>query len=131
MVELFESVPNFSEGRDPDVIAALAKAARKAHFLDADADPDHNRLVISISGPQKVIADGLIATIAEAVELIDLRTHSGVHPRVGAADVVPIIPLANTTLERCRNLAREVGARIWDELKVPVYFYGQDRKSVV
>jgi len=128
MVELFESVPNFSEGRDPDVIAALARAARKAHFLDADADPDHNRLVISMSGTQEVIADGLLATVAEAVELIDLRTHHGVHPRVGAADVVPIIPLANTSLERCRELARDVGARIWDELKVPVYFYGHGER---
>jgi glutamate formiminotransferase len=128
MAELFESVPNFSEGRDPDVIAALGRTARKAHFLDEDADPDHNRLVISIAGPQKVLADGLLATVGQAVELIDLRKHSGAHPRVGAADVVPIIPLANTTLERCRDLAREVGARIWDELKVPVFFYGHGER---
>jgi glutamate formiminotransferase len=128
MAELFESVPNFSEGRDLEVIAALSKAARKAHFLDDDADPDHNRLVISMAGPRKLLADGLLATVGEAVARIDLREHEGMHPRVGAADVVPIIPLADTTLEACRELAHEVAHRIWDELKVPAFFYGHGEK---
>ena len=128
MAQLFESVPNFSEGRRQDVIAALGEAARKAHFLDEDADPDHNRLVISISGGRQLLADGLLATVAEAVERIDVRQHTGVHPRVGAADVVPIVPLAEATLEACRDLAHEVGHRIWDELKVPVFFYGHGER---
>lgn len=124
MLELFESVPNFSEGRRIEVIAALNGAAGRAHLLDHDADPDHNRVVISMAGPRKLLADGLVATVAEAVERIDLREHRGVHPRVGAADVVPVIPLGDTTLEACRELAREVGQRVWDELRVPVFFYG-------
>ena len=121
---LFESVPNFSEGRRADVIAALGEAAGSAYHLDEDADPDHNRVVISIAGSRKKLIDALLATVAEAVSRIDIREHRGVHPRMGAADVIPIIPLGDTTLEECREVAREVAHRIWDELRVPVFFYG-------
>lgn len=121
---LFESVPNFSEGRRHDVIAAIAAAAGKAHLLDTDADPDHNRAVISIAGFRGKLVDGLLAAVGEAVERIDLRRHEGVHPRVGAADVVPIVPLGKTTLDACREVAHELASRIWTELKVPVFFYG-------
>jgi glutamate formiminotransferase / 5-formyltetrahydrofolate cyclo-ligase len=125
MVELFESVPNFSEGRREDVIAGLIDAGRRAHFLDGDADPDHNRYVLTLAGSRQKLAEALLACVAAAVETIDLRRHVGVHPRVGAADVVPIIPLGDVTLEAARDLAHEIGHRVWDELKVPVFFYGE------
>ncbi len=122
--ELFESVPNFSEGRRNAVIEAIASAASPAYLLDTDADPDHNRAVVSVAGFRSRLVDGLVAAVATAVERIDLREHRGVHPRVGGADVVPIVPLGGTTLDACRDVAREVGQRIWSELSVPVYFYG-------
>src|SRR5215469_3716573 len=96
---LFESVPNFSEGRRQDVLITLGQAAHSGRrFLDLDADPDHNRVVISVAGARERLLDTLFATTAAAVETIDLREHRGVHPRVGAADVIPIIPLGDTTL---------------------------------
>ncbi len=125
---IFESVPNFSEGRRGDVIDAIAKAAGKAHLLDSDPDPDHNRVVVSIAGGAGAITEGLLGAIAEAVKRIDLRRHHGVHPRVGAADVVPVIPLGGTTLDESRALAHDVGRRVWSELKVPVYFYGHGER---
>lgn len=121
---LFESVPNFSEGRRAGVIEAIAAAGGGAHVLDVDSDPDHNRTVVSLAGYRQPLVDGLVAAVAEAARRIDLREHSGVHPRVGAADVVPIVPLGDTTLEECHAVAREVGARIWSELHLPVFFYG-------
>jgi glutamate formiminotransferase len=121
---LFESVPNFSEGRRPDVIAAVARAASAAHVLDVDPDPDPNRFVLSLAGAHGHLVDALLASIGAAVERIDLRAHQGVHPRVGSADVVPIVPLDGVSLDLCRDVAHEVGQRVWDELKVPVFFYG-------
>jgi glutamate formiminotransferase len=122
---IYESVPNFSEGRRAGVIAELSRAAARAHLLDTDPDPDHNRVVISIAGVKDRLVDALIATAGEAVQRIDVTRHAGVHPRVGAADVVPIVPLGGSTLEQCRELAREIGQRFWSELRVPVYFYGE------
>ena len=122
---LFESVPNFSEGRDRVVIDAIAEAASsRAYVLDVDADADHNRTVVSIAGFHTHLIQALMASIYKAVELIDLRAHRGVHPRIGAADVVPIVPLGATDLGSCREVAVELGDRIWEELKVPVYYYG-------
>jgi glutamate formiminotransferase len=123
---LFESVPNFSEGRRQDVIAAIAGAGG-AHVLDVDADPDHHRSVISLAAERARLVDGLLAAVGAAIERIDVRTHSGVHPRVGAADVVPIVPLGGSTLAAAREVAREAGERIWSELRVPVYWYGEQR----
>jgi glutamate formiminotransferase / 5-formyltetrahydrofolate cyclo-ligase len=122
---LFESVPNFSEGRDDGTVAAIAAAARRAHALDVDADPDHNRAVISLAGFGPGLVEGLAASVQVAIERIDVRQHRGVHPRVGAADVVPIVPLGATPLTLCRELAHQVGERIWEQLRVPVYFYGE------
>jgi glutamate formiminotransferase len=122
--DLFESVPNFSEGRRRDVIDAIAAGASKAHVLDTDADPDHNRVVITLAGFKARLLSGLEAAIGEAIDRIDLGEHSGVHPRVGAADVVPIVPLGQTTLDACREVAHSLGERIWTSLKVPVFFYG-------
>ena len=123
--DLFESVPNFSEGRRGDVIDAIgAAAAAEARVLDTDADPDHNRVVVSIAGSRSHVVDALLGAIGAAVERIDLRSHSGVHPRVGAADVIPIVPLGEAALETAREIAHDTGKRVWAELKVPVYFYG-------
>jgi glutamate formiminotransferase len=125
--DLFESVPNFSEGRRPDVIEAIARGAARAHVLDVDPDPDHNRVVVSVAGHRARLVDGLIAAVGAAVEHIDVRSHEGVHPRVGGADVVPIVPLGQTSLASSREVAREVAERIWAELRVPVYLYGEGR----
>jgi len=122
---LFESVPNFSEGRDGETVAATAGAARAAHVLDVDADPDHNRAVISLAGLGPNLLEALVASVRVAIGRIDVRRHQGVHPRVGAADVLPIVPLGPTPLALGRELARELGERIWSELGVPVYFYGE------
>jgi glutamate formiminotransferase / 5-formyltetrahydrofolate cyclo-ligase len=125
---LFESVPNFSEGRRSDVIGAIAGAAAgRAHVLDVDPDPDHHRVVVSIAGQKVGLLDGVMAAVSAAIEHIDVRAHEGVHPRVGAADVVPIVPLGQSTLAGAREVAREAGERIWSELKVPVYWYGEHR----
>ena len=125
---LFESVPNFSEGRRPDVIAAIAgAAASESHVLDVDPDPDHHRAVISLAAQRTRLLAAVIAAVSAAIEHIDVRAHDGVHPRVGAADVVPIVPLGQSTLADAREVAREVGERIWGELKVPVYWYGEQR----
>ncbi|GAC1476565.1 MAG: glutamate formimidoyltransferase [Candidatus Dormibacteraceae bacterium] len=125
---LFESVPNFSEGRRPEVISAIADgAASGAHLLDVDPDPDHHRVVVSMAASRPRLVEGLLAAVSAAVERIDLRTHEGVHPRVGAADVVPIVPLGQSTLADARELALEVGKRIWSDLHVPVYWYGEQR----
>ncbi len=122
---LFESVPNFSEGRDHEAIGAITGAAGHAHVLDVDADPDHNRVVISLAAGRAKLVEALFASVKVAIQRIDVSRHHGVHPRVGAADVVPIVPLGETTLASCRQVARELGERIWTELKVPVYFYGE------
>jgi glutamate formiminotransferase / 5-formyltetrahydrofolate cyclo-ligase len=125
--DLFESVPNFSEGKRPDVIEAIARGAARAHMLDVDPDPDHNRVVVSVAGQRARLVEGIIAAVGAAVERIDVRTHRGVHPRVGAADVVPIVPLGQTTMESSREVAREIAERIWADLGVPAYLYGEGR----
>jgi glutamate formiminotransferase / 5-formyltetrahydrofolate cyclo-ligase len=125
---LFESVPNFSEGRRREVIAAIAAAAGRSHVLDVDHDPEHHRVVISMAAQRARLLEGVLAAVGAAIEHIDVRTHTGVHPRVGAADVVPFVPLGQSTLEDARELAHEAGERIWSELKVPVYFYGEHRR---
>ena len=122
--QLFESVPNFSEGSRPEVIAELAGAAAHAHVLDVDADADHNRVVISLAGQPDHVLEALLASVQASTDRIDLRQHRGVHPRVGAADVIPIVPLGDSTLDAARDLALELGERLWSELHVPVYFYG-------
>ena len=122
--DLFESVPNFSEGRDVQVIDAIAQAASGAHVLDVHPDPDHHRTVISVAGGRDRLLHALIKTVAVAAERIDLSRHAGVHPRVGAADVVPIVPLGSTSIETCHEVARELGRRVWAELQLPVFFYG-------
>ena len=124
--QLVECVPNFSEGRDPakiDAIVASMLAVPEVALLDRESDADHNRCVITLVGPPAAVADAAFRGVAKAVELIDLTKHQGAHPRIGAADVVPFIPIEGVTLEDCVKLAERVGNEIWNKLRVPVYLY--------
>ncbi len=122
---IVECVPNFSEGRDPVIVSAIAQAVSSAGalLLDTTSDQDHNRSVLTFAGAPPKVADAAVAAVRAAVEKIDLRRHAGVHPRIGVADVIPFVPVHNTNLHQCKTLAHAVGRRIWDELRVPVYFY--------
>jgi glutamate formiminotransferase len=123
---LIECVPNFSEGRDQSTVDAIAAAIRSVPgvmLLRSEMDLDHNRSVITFAGPPDAVEQGALAGIAAAVQRIDLRRHAGVHPRIGAADVVPFVPLAGATLEDCVAIARRTGQEVWKSLGVPVYFY--------
>ena len=122
-----ESVPNFSEGRDRRTIDALATALRSggARLLDVHADEDHNRSVFTLVGSGEELVESLLAGIARAAELIDLRRHEGAHPRIGAADVVPLVPLADEDEQLAREAAEELAARVGEELGLPVFLYGE------
>ena len=121
-----EAVPNFSEGRDGAVIKSIGRAlAERARLLDVHTDVDHNRSVFTLVGDDDEILAALIAGIACARERIDLRIHGGVHPRIGAADVVPIVPIHRDDMGRAQKAARELARRIGDELRLPVFLYGE------
>jgi glutamate formiminotransferase/glutamate formiminotransferase/formiminotetrahydrofolate cyclodeaminase len=123
-VVLLESVPNFSVGRDRATIDAIGSALDgHARLLDVHSDPDHNRSVFTLVGMEAELGDALLAAIAVAAERIDLRDHEGAHPRIGAADVVPIVPLRPDDLGRAQAAAQAVGARIGAELELPVFIY--------
>jgi glutamate formiminotransferase len=123
---LVECVPNFSEGRNRDVVDQLAdaiSAVETACVLDMHIDPDHNRSVITfVASPEKVVSAAFTAA-KKSTELIDMRTHHGVHPRLGATDVLPFVPVRGVSMERCVSLAHEAGHRIASELNIPVFFY--------
>jgi glutamate formiminotransferase/glutamate formiminotransferase/formiminotetrahydrofolate cyclodeaminase len=123
---LLESVPNLSEGRDRHVVDAVAAAfgSAGARVLDVHVDPDHHRSVVTLVGDDRALEDGLVAGIDEARRRIDLRLHQGVHPRVGAADVVPVVPLVPEDLGRAVSVARGVARRAGQELGLPVFLYG-------
>ena len=124
--QLIECVPNFSEGRDAAKIDAIVQAilgVPDVVLLDREADADHNRSVLTFVGPPAAVADAAFRAVERAVALIDLTQHQGAHPRIGAADVVPFVPIEGVTLEECVKLAEQFGARIWSQLKVPVYLY--------
>jgi glutamate formiminotransferase len=121
-----ESVPNFSEGRERATIDTLAAAlGGRARLLDVHADPDHNRSVFTLVGSAEELTESLLEAIACARDRIDLRRHEGAHPRIGAADVVPLVPLAAEDLERARTAARALAERIGGELGLPVFLYGE------
>jgi glutamate formiminotransferase len=126
-VELpLESVPNFSEGRDGATIEAIASAlGEHADLLDVHADADHNRSVFTLVGAEAELAAALLAGIATARKRIDLRRHEGAHPRIGVADVVPIVPLRPEQMDRARRCALDVAERIGSELGLPVFLYGE------
>jgi glutamate formiminotransferase len=125
---LVECVPNFSEGTRPrvmDAIQAAARSVRGAVVLDRHADPVHNRMVLTIAGSPGPVAEAAFRATACAATLIDLNAHRGVHPRIGATDVVPFVPLGTTSMQVCVELALRVGRRIAAELDLPVYLYGE------
>ena len=126
MNRLIECVPNFSEGRDPAKVEALVEAMREVkgvYVLDRERDADHNRCVITLAGEPDAVAEAALRGVGKALELIDLTKHTGAHPRMGATDVVPFIPIEGFTIEDCVALAKNVGREIWNRYRIPVYFY--------
>src|SRR5579862_6830134 len=124
--QLVECVPNFSEGRDASKMDAIVEsilAVPEVALLDRESDADHNRSVLTFVGPPAAVAEAALRSAAKAVSLIDLTRHQGAHPRIGAVDVVPFIPIEGVTLEECVRLAERVGGEIWSRLRVPVYLY--------
>ena len=123
---LVECVPNFSEGRKAETVERIAQAIESikgATVLNRHLDVDHNRSVITfVAEPERVI-DAALRAVGTAAELIDLRDHTGVHPRIGATDVLPFVPVSGVTMDECVTLAHHAGQRIWQELSIPVYFY--------
>jgi glutamate formiminotransferase/glutamate formiminotransferase/formiminotetrahydrofolate cyclodeaminase len=126
-VELpLESVPNVSEGRDPAVIAAIGEAfARRARLLDVHSDADHHRSVFTLVGSDGDLVEALLEGIARTRDLVDLRRHEGAHPRIGAVDIVPLVPIAPRDLERACAAALRLADRIASELGLPVFLYGE------
>ena len=123
---LTECVPNFSEGRDPRILAGLAGAIRESpgvRLLDHSADPDHNRSVFTFTGAPFDVMAAAFAAAAVAVQRIDLNRHAGVHPRIGVADVVPFVPFSPEHLDACADLARNFGEKLWEQFRVPVFLY--------
>jgi glutamate formiminotransferase len=121
-----ESVPNFSEGRDRATIDALGEAlGGRARLLDVHSDADHNRSVFTLVGSEEELVESLLAGIECARERIDLRRHEGAHPRIGAADIVPLVPLVPEEMERARAAALALAGRVGGELGVPVFLYGE------
>ncbi len=126
MRPLVECVPNFSEGRRPEVIEAIVQAIRSAgavYILDTSSDADHNRSVVTLVGPPHELEQAMFAGIRTAAELIDLNHHSGEHPRFGATDVVPFIPIRDVTMDDCVAMAQRLGKRVGEELEIPVFLY--------
>src|ERR1700693_817708 len=126
MKRLVECVPNFSEGRDALKVDAIVSAMREApgvYLLDRESDSDHNRSVVTLAGEPEAVAEAALRGVGKAAELIDLTKHSGAHPRMGATNVVPFIPIEGVTIEDCVALAKKVGREIWDRFRIPVYFY--------
>jgi len=128
MPKIIECIPNFSEGRNPAIIQALMEAVRSVPgvwLLDHTSDPDHHRSVLTFAGEPNAVCDAAFYAIRVATERIDLRRHEGGHPRIGATDVVPFVPLHDATMEDCVQLARRLGERVGRELHIPVFLYEQ------
>ena len=123
---LVECVPNFSEGRKAETVERIARAiqlVKGATVLGRHLDADHNRSVITFVAAPDLVVEAALRAVAKATELIDLREHTGQHPRIGATDVLPFVPVSGVTMNQCVALAHEAGNRIWQELSIPVYFY--------
>src|SRR3984893_10870061 len=126
MKRLIECVPNFSEGRDAgkvDAIVAAMSGVPGVYVLDREMDADHNRSVVTLAGEPDAVAEAALRGTGKALQLIDLTKHTGAHPRVGATDVLPFIPIEGVTIEDCVALARRVGEEIWKRFRIPVFFY--------
>ena len=123
---MVEIIPNLSEGRDPGVIEKLKDAlvlVQGVALLDEHRDGDHHRCVLTVAGSVESIGEAAFSVVAKAAELIDLKNHAGQHPRLGACDVLPFVPLPGSTMQECVRLAHRVGARIGEELRIPVFLY--------
>ena len=128
MQPLVECVPNFSEGLNTDTVQRIADAIRSVDstcVLDTHIDPDHNRSVITFVAPPAKIVEAALKAVARATQLIDMRQHKGEHPRLGATDVLPFVPVRDVTMAECVQLSHQAGRRIAAELSIPVYFYEQ------
>lgn len=126
MNKIIECIPNFSEARRPEVvdqIVAAVESVAEVSLLDRSSDNDHNRTVLTFAGPPEAVAEAAFRAIKTAGELINLDEHTGEHPRIGATDVVPFVPIADVTMDECVALAKELGKRVGTELNIPVYFY--------
>ena len=126
MTQLIECIPNFSEARRPEVIdqiVAAIKSVEGARLLDCSSDMDHNRTVVTFAGPPFAVEEAAFRAVKTAAELIDLNNHQGEHPRIGATDVVPFVPLSDATMDECIAMARRLGERVGSELNIPVYLY--------
>src|SRR5579864_5506875 len=125
MQTLVECVPNFSEGRDKSKVDAIVDAMKMdgVYLLDREMDADHNRCVITLAGGREAVQEAAIRGVGRASELIDLNKHQGAHPRLGAADVVPFIPIEGVSVEDCVTMAHHVGEQIWKRYQIPVYLY--------
>ncbi len=123
--QIIECVPNFSEGMDAKKVEAIVRAMRVdgVHLLDWSRDSDHNRSVVTIAGAPEAVVEAAVRGAGKAAELIDLTQQTGVHPRIGAADVIPFVPVSGVSLVQCVMLARQAGMAIWRRFGVPVYFY--------
>src|SRR3954462_1911796 len=128
---IIECVPNFSEGRDKAKVDAIVEAMKidGVYLLDREMDTDHNRCVITLVGDRDAIAEAAIRGVGKAAELIDLTKHQGAHPRMGAADVIPFIPIEGVSLEDCVQISRKVGEEIWKRYQIPVDVYEAAAKS--
>src|SRR5436189_2468450 len=125
-MSLIECIPNVSEGRRPEIVAQMADAIRAAsgvRLLDASSDGSHNRSVFTLAGDADGVERAVMALFERAVAAIDLRTHRGEHPRMGAVDVVPFVPIEGVTMAECVALAKKVGAAVADRFAIPVYLY--------
>lgn len=132
MSKLVECVPNFSEGRRPEVIEAIAEEVRQVanvKLLDVKADPSHNRVVVTFVGEPQAVKQAAFNCCKKAAELIDMEKHHGEHPRIGATDVIPFIPVKNMTMEECAKLADELAQEIATKLSIPVYLYEEAAKN--
>lgn len=132
LTKIVECVPNFSEGRRPEVIEAIVAEVTKVEgvtLLDVKPDPSHNRVVVTFVGAPQAVKRAAFAACAKAAELIDMEQHHGEHPRIGATDVIPFIPVANVSMEECVQLANELGREIADTLDIPVYLYEEAAKT--
>jgi glutamate formiminotransferase len=125
---LVESVPNYSEGRRPEVVDRLAAAVANtpgAYLLDRTSDPSHNRSVLTLAGEAAAVEQALEASVEVAAEAIEMEAHTGEHPRIGAVDVIPFVPLGSTTIDDCIGLARTFGAGVAERFGIPVYLYAR------
>ena len=126
MPKIVECIPNFSEARRPEVveqIVAAVESVAEVSLLDRSSDNDHNRTVLTFAGPPQAVSEAAFRAIKVAGELINMDEQEGAHPRIGATDVVPFVPIADVTMDECVALAKELGRRVGDELQIPVYFY--------